>query len=343
MRWRGCLPVKMLMHPDGSVAVEVAACRGSAVAGNARKRDSFRAHYLPQELRLPEGMPYEHWVAVGQALRGMTEHIQWWWGDWVSFGERAYGEKYSQAVDDTGLKPQTLMNMAWVASRFQVSRRREVSWSHHADVAALEPQQQDEWPGRVQAGNWTRQQLREELRRARRLAAAATPIPTGLYATIVIDPPWPYEERADDDTHRGRLPYPSMSLDDIGAIKIPAAEDCILWLWTTNAFMHEAFHVLDAWGFEHKGILTWEKDRMGLGSWLRNQTEHCLLAVRGKPKVTLTNRTTILHGPRREHSRKPDEFFDLVEALCPEPRLEMFARQQRPGWTVHGNETDKFS
>jgi N6-adenosine-specific RNA methylase IME4 len=115
-----------------------------------------------------------------------------------------------------------------------------------------------------------------------------------------------------------------------------------LWLWTTNAFLREAFECLDAWGFKNKTVLTWVKDRMGLGNWLRGQTEHCLVAVKGKPIVTLTNQTTALSAPMREHSRKPDEFYALVESLCPGNRLEMFARQSRDGWQSCGAEHELF-
>jgi N6-adenosine-specific RNA methylase IME4 len=103
--------------------------------------------------------------------------------------------------------------------------------------------------------------------------------------------------------------------------------------------MREAFEVLDAWCFKQKTILTWVKDTMGMGDWLRGQTEHCLLAVRGKPTVTLTNETTVLHAPRGAHSEKPDTFYDLVEALCPAPRYAyLFCRNARPRWDGHGDE-----
>jgi N6-adenosine-specific RNA methylase IME4 len=113
----------------------------------------------------------------------------------------------------------------------------------------------------------------------------------------------------------------------------------VLWLWTTNSHMREAFDVLEAWGFSHKTILTWVKDRLGAGNWLRGQTEHCLMAVRGKPAVELTNQTTILQGPVRAHSQKPDEFYTLVEKLCPAPRYAyLFSRSHRERWDCHGDE-----
>ena len=139
-----------------------------------------------------------------------------------------------------------------------------------------------------------------------------------------------------------------MSIDAIRALPVAslAHDDAILWLWTTNSHLREAFTVLNAWGFRHKTILTWAKDRIGTGDWLRGQTEHCLLAVRGRPVVTLTSQSTLLEAPMREHSRKPDEFYALVESLCPAPmggRLELFARQARPGWIAFGSEPEHFA
>lgn len=179
---------------------------------------------------------------------------------------------------------------------------------------------------------------------ARELNSKPLPKPDGKFNVIVADPPWKYEKRVEDGTHRARLLYPEMDTAAICALPVLklAEENCILWLWTTNAFMRDAFAVLDAWGFKDKTILTWAKDKMGCGDWLRGKTEHCIMAIRGKPVVTLTNQTTLLNGPLREHSRKPDEFFELVEQLCPGTRLEMFAREKRNGWQAWGAETEKF-
>jgi N6-adenosine-specific RNA methylase IME4/ParB-like chromosome segregation protein Spo0J len=177
---------------------------------------------------------------------------------------------------------------------------------------------------------------------AERIRAEPPPLPrNGPYRVATIDIPWPYEIRAEDPSHRATHPYPQMSIAEVCALPIPALmhEDAVLWLWTTNHHMRESYAVLDAWGFEQKTILTWAKDRMGYGDWLRGQTEHCHLAVRGKPIVALTNQTTLLHGPVRANSQKPEEFYSLVESLCPAPRyLELFARKPRPGWDVWGDE-----
>jgi len=180
---------------------------------------------------------------------------------------------------------------------------------------------------------------------ARKIESEPAPLPTGPFRVIVADPPWAYEKRAGDPSHGIDLPYPSMSTEAICALPVASLahdEGCVLWLWTTNAFMRDAYRVLDAWGFQEKTILTWVKDRMGMGDWLRGQTEHCILAVRGKPIVLLSNQGTALIGQRREHSRKPEEFYALVETLCPGAKVEMFGRTPREGWAKWGAETEKF-
>lgn len=169
----------------------------------------------------------------------------------------------------------------------------------------------------------------EHLRRQPRL-------PRGPFDVIVIDPPWPYRSE--------KSPYPSLSLDQVRELPIGelAAKDTVLWIWTTNAMMRHVYPLLDAWGFAEKTVLTWHKTRSTTGAWLLNTTEHAVLAVRGSPVVALTTETTLLTARNREHSRKPDEFYALVEQLCPGRRLDMFARETRRGWTTWGLERKKF-
>ena len=293
-------------------------------------------------LRLQANLTREQWLGVGETLSQMDKALAWWVGDWFIYGEQNYNEDYSQGFALFEHKDYAkVTNVIRVASAFSFARRRaNLSFSHHAELAAMPEVEQEQWLDRAAEEHMSHKRLRITIREA--LPIPVISVPVGQFATIVVDPPWPYGSRAEDETHRARNPYPDLPLDDMARLEIPAADDCILWLWTTNAFMHDAYHILEAWGFEPKTILTWGKDRMGLGDWLRGQTEHCILAVKGSPKVTLTNQTTLLCGPMREHSRKPDEFYALVEVLCPEPRLEMFARQTRDGWESHGNEIDKF-
>ncbi len=167
-------------------------------------------------------------------------------------------------------------------------------------------------------------------------------LPEGVFEIIVIDPPWPYGTEYNPIGRRAANPYPEMSIEDIKNIKLPSADNSILWLWTTHKFMRNSFEILDKWGFRDVAILTWVKDRMGLGTWLRSQSEFCIMAVKGKPVINLTNETTILNAPMREHSRKPEEFYTMIDNLCVGRKLEYFSREKREGWEGLGNDTNRF-
>jgi len=166
--------------------------------------------------------------------------------------------------------------------------------------------------------------------------------PKGEFNVIVVDPPWPGSGGYDPDGFRGSGDhYPSMSLEAIKAIELPAAKDCVLWLWGIDINLREALDVIEAWGFERKSTLIWVKDKIGMGAWLRNQHEYCFLAVKGKPVFHGESIPSILHAPRRKHSEKPSEFYELVEKASPyKAKLDYFARKKREGWQVFGDEVE---
>ncbi len=159
----------------------------------------------------------------------------------------------------------------------------------------------------------------------------------GSYGTILIDPPWPYGNSPQHEG-TGQLPYPSMAVEEI--LKFPvskyAAQDCVVCLWVTNAHLKYGFIAVNRWGFEYRTMLTWVKNTMGTGVWLRGQTEHLLIASQGNPLINVTNETTVMHAPTRSHSEKPKEAYKLLEKIFPGPRIELFARKSRNGWTTHG-------
>lgn len=230
--------------------------------------------------------------------------------------------------------------------------RGEVAVSDAAKIVARPPEEQRVIMEKAQetSRNLVAAARRVDIEKQREeIETGAVELPVGVYEVISIDPPWPYrdgEDQPDYDPkgHRASNPYPEMSLDEIAAVDVPAkaADDCVLWLWTTHKFMRHSFVLLDKWGFQERAILTWCKDRMGLGRWLRSQSEFCIMATKGKPLIDLTNQTTVLHGPMREHSRKPDEFYAMVESLCPGRKIDWFSREKRPGWAQVGNEPEKF-
>lgn len=166
--------------------------------------------------------------------------------------------------------------------------------------------------------------------------------PKGLYDVIIIDPPWPYGTEYNKETRRIASPYKEMAIDELKQMVIPSHKNCVLWLWTTHKFLLDAFTLAATWGFEYKITMVWDKERLGMGAWLRCQTEFCLLCIKGKPIWKLTNDRDIIRATRREHSRKPDEFYSMVRKLCTGKKIDIFGRQEREGFDVWGNETEKF-
>lgn len=162
------------------------------------------------------------------------------------------------------------------------------------------------------------------------------------YGAILADPPWRFETFSEKG--RGRSPkYQVERINALSSMIPPAADDCALFVWTIDTHMPQALSLIQAWGFEYKTVaFIWVKPQMGLGYWTRKEAEMCLLGTRGKPKRIGRGVRQVIHAPRREHSRKPDEIYSRIEALVGGPFLEMFARQQWPGWATMGNETTKF-
>lgn len=163
-------------------------------------------------------------------------------------------------------------------------------------------------------------------------------LPEGKFEVIVIDPPWPYDAKFDPKGRRSANPYPEMSLDELKEIDLPASDDCVLWLWTTHKFLKDSFDLMNTWRFDYKAILTWNKEKMGMGHWLRMQTEFCLLGIKGKPFWDNTTERDIITEPRRKHSQKPDSFYEMVNKICPGRKIDYFARDEREGYEVYGNE-----
>ncbi len=169
--------------------------------------------------------------------------------------------------------------------------------------------------------------------------------PKERFGTIVIDPPWPYRHKSAGPKGKGAAKhYKVLTIDQIATLQPGrlGLDNCMLWLWTTNAHIHDAFHLLEAWGIRYSGTkVTWVKTKIGLGYWLRGQTEDCLLGLIGKPKsVVLANGlsyTTLLYSPGGRHSKKPDAFYDMVTELGEGPYLDMFSREYRLNWTSWGD------
>lgn len=167
-------------------------------------------------------------------------------------------------------------------------------------------------------------------------------LPEGKFEVMVIDPPRQYDLWYDPDGQRGLPPYPTMTQEQLKTLELPTANDCTLWLWTTQSFIWDAKELLEHRGFTYKAILVRDKVKMGLGKNLRMQCEFCLMGIKGKPIINLTNQRDIITESRREHSRKPDGFYEMVDSLCIGRKLDYFAREQREWRVTFGGEDTKF-
>lgn len=182
----------------------------------------------------------------------------------------------------------------------------------------------------------------------------ADPLPQteGGFKTVLADPPWRFTNRTGKvaPEHRRLDRYSTMTLDDIKAIPVvdTAAPNAHLYLWVPNALLPEGLAVMEAWGFRYVSNVVWAKrrkdggpDGRGVGFYFRNVTELLLFGVRGSMRTLSPARSQVnmIETRKREHSRKPDEQYELIEACSPGPHLELFARYPREGWTVWGDES----
>jgi N6-adenosine-specific RNA methylase IME4 len=152
---------------------------------------------------------------------------------------------------------------------------------------------------------------------------------SGKFRALILDPPWKYDQPL---AGRQRPHYATMSQQELLALPVQqwAEDKCHLYLWTTNAMMQPALELVAAWGFQQKTILTWVKDRWGLGTYFRNQTEHVIFAIRGNLNTRSDSLSTVFYAPQRRDSEKPNEFYDLVRQASFGPYGEAFQRTTRP-------------
>ncbi len=193
-------------------------------------------------------------------------------------------------------------------------------------------------------------------------------LPKNHFGAIYADPPWAFNlwwggrsnKTPAGVPSRATVPhYQTMKEDELAALPVGdlAADNCVLFLWITWPVLEWSMRIVKAWGFEYKTCgFAWVKANAGqidmfreditphmtLGYWTRSNSEVCLLATKGKPKRLDAGIRQAIIEPRREHSRKPDCVYERIERLVAGPYLELFARQQRPGWTAWGNQTTHF-
>ena len=313
-------------------------------------------------LELPDGLSFDEWRSIGDKLQSVERSLMWWIGDWLRYGEKSYGSTYTQAVESTGKAYQTVAHAKHVAEQFgEIFRRRKnLSFSHHAEVASLDIVSADRLLDEAERNNWSRNELRRrvgQVKNAAKLAGATLPGADGTctiadlhrvvemgitFGCIYADPPWLYDNqgtRAATENH-----YGGMTVEELCELPVHqlAAKDAHLHLWTTNAFLFDCPRIFDAWGFEFKSSFTWCKPQMGIGNYWRNSHEILLTAVRGDAKRFNDHGImSWILADRTAHSAKPEQVRGFIERASDGPYLELFARRIEPKWAAWGNQIER--
>jgi N6-adenosine-specific RNA methylase IME4 len=315
-------------------------------------------------LELPAPESIDEWRNNGRLLgRGerIARCLMWAIGDWWNSGE-AYGERVSivTASGWDGPTYGTCRTAGSISARFPICQRvNTLTFGHHYAVANLPPDERQKLLSWCSNGEEPRP-IPELRARAKQIARNIREVELGdkidqtvielgvqQYGVIYADPPWRFEPRSRvtgmdraADNH-----YPTMTLEQIQAVEVPAADDCVLFLWATAAMLIEGINTVAAWEFDYKSAYAWIKPGAGHGYWSReDQLELLLIGTRGNiPAPAMgTQPKQAQTYPRSRHSAKPLEFAAQIAAMFPSlPKLEMFARGPAlPGWDAWGAEAE---
>lgn len=311
--------------------------------------DGHNRFEICRELRIP----YE---VVGVSLRDRAEALDWI--DTNQLGRRNLtpeqlhlylGRHYNRIKATHGGARRSSPQSEDLKEKSSVSLAKQYGVSRatveRAGCFAEEVDADPELARHVMEGGSARTLLREKSRNARnlRLAEQARPL-TGpvRYPVLYADPPWRYEY-APSQSRAVENQYPTLSTEEVCALPVAAlaTEDAVLFLWATSPKLEEALAVIRAWGFTYRTCAVWDKQKMGMGYYFRQNHELLLVATRGSPPAPPPEARvgSVVSAPRGAHSEKPETFYGLIEAMYPDlPRIELFARRERAGWARWGNE-----
>jgi len=303
--------------------------------------------FQPTALVLPEGHTFKQWEQAFKGVMLLGNASPWWAGDALNIGEHNHGEMYAQALDSSDYSLETLKKTKAVCLKIEKGRRRPfLSFAHHREVIKLEPPEQDRYLDIAEQEKLTRTQLRKRIKDDLAIDVKCEPL-EGTYSTIIIDPPWDVVkiEREVRPNQTG-FDYPTMTQEQLLKLPVPdiAADNSMIFLWTTVKHLFDAGDLLKAWGFKYIFEMAWHKpggfQPVGLPQY---NGEYILYGRKGSIKFVETKAFPIIfNGARREHSRKPEEFYEIIKRVTPEPRIDVFSREEREGFTAWGNETKLF-
>lgn len=220
-----------------------------------------------------------------------------------------------------------------------IAKRVGIKHSTLDKIKVIEKKATPEQKKKLIAGERTVSSVYKDIEQEEIKRGIREPLPKEKFSIIYADPPWEYKW----DKTRGSAAkhYNTESIDYLKKIKIPSEKNCVLFLWATNPKLNEALELIEAWGFEYKTNMAWIKDKFGTGYWVRGQHELLLIATKGKVKTPPKELriSSILKAKRTKHSKKPEEFYEIIEKMFPGMKyIEMFARKKRKNWVSWGNE-----
>lgn len=299
----------------------------------------------------------QQWQEIGRHLEQFEGSSRWWLGDWLLHGEgqAKWGSMYDEVVNEFGEKYDSAKKAKAVAAEFELGRRRpNLPWGHHREVASLPRDDQEElldWAEEEDDDGKrpTRKQLRERVRQVQREnRLAATPVlADGVFDVIYADPPWLYAgDQHGKEAQETVLSshYPSLPIEELCALPVAsmAADDCVLFMWATCPLLKDALRLLEAWGFEYKAQMVWDKVKHNVGNYVSVRHELLLICTKGQPPKVPKLADSVYSEERREHSRKPEHFRTVIESMYPKAKkIELFRRGNAPdGWSVWGNEAE---
>lgn len=261
--------------------------------------------------------------------------------------ERKAGELLKKIIKHSGGRPKKNSDTVSPLSDIGITKKQSSRWQQEASVSEKEFETyvedcKEKKEEITSIGLRKIAQNKEIKKRARDIKENPPEIPKGKFSVIYADPPWKYEH-SKTDSRMIENQYPTMELDDICGMAIEeiSADDCILFMWTTSPKLKESFKVLNAWAFTYKTCAVWDKEKIGMGYYFRQQHELLLIATRGKIGVPEPHNrpSSIIKSPRGKHSKKPDIVYKIIEAMYPNnKKIELFCRKPQKGWKSYGNE-----
>jgi len=302
----------------------------------------------------------EEWLNYGEILKRVDEAKQWAIGDWLVDGKQHYGDGlYQEAERVLGIDTNYLMRFKRIAQTFEISKRLlNLSFGHHFEVASIK--QITEINGKLKISDkpdtdkiqkflvlaeknaWSTRELREAVKQFKRRQEEEIRLANEpeKFSVILADPAWEYDFSRSDSRQIDNQYMPT-SLEETKRLRIPAADNSVLFLWATSPKLKEALSLIESWGFDYKTCMVWIKDKIGMGYYARQKHELLLIAGRGNLQLPdeAKRPESVFFADRTTHSEKPIKVYELIENMYPEyKKLEMFARQQREGWEAWGDE-----